>query len=137
VPFQDCCKSADAATQRPFDNCHYSIDVGKAAHASILTFSLLAHSQVATWPSYFAQLGLPCPSKPIFCGMLRQYVVSSSKKGYHSAERLGLGGPKALLKLRRQHEPTVRTSWRMEEESTGPEYGQQPWKATAERAGEG
>jgi hypothetical protein len=67
--------------------------------------------------------------------MLRQYVVSSSKKGYHSAERLRLGGTKALLKLRRQHEPTVRTSWGMEEGSTGP-GSQQPWNVTAERAGE-
>ncbi|GAQ84649.1 protein with Ubiquitin-conjugating enzyme domain [Klebsormidium nitens] len=61
--------------------------------------------KVATWPAYFAELGLPCPSNPALSSMLRQAVVSSSRKGYHSVERLRSGlNLRGLVSLRQQKE---------------------------------
>eukprot|EP00243_Klebsormidium_subtile_P008185 TRINITY_DN3804_c0_g2_i1.p1 TRINITY_DN3804_c0_g2~~TRINITY_DN3804_c0_g2_i1.p1 ORF type:complete len:778 (-),score=152.34 TRINITY_DN3804_c0_g2_i1:258-2591(-) len=61
--------------------------------------------KVATWPAYFSELGLPCPSNPLLSSSLRQAVASSNRKDYHSVERLRLGLKwRDLVSLRQQKE---------------------------------
>ncbi|GAQ84651.1 Ubiquitin-conjugating enzyme [Klebsormidium nitens] len=68
--------------------------------------------KVATWPDFYSQLGLACPPTSLaLCSTLRQSVVSSSQKGYHSMKRLWQGHPRDLLDLRRRYEPTLRAHY--------------------------
>ncbi|GAQ84652.1 hypothetical protein KFL_001990055 [Klebsormidium nitens] len=68
--------------------------------------------KVATWTDYYAQLGLACPPTPLaLCSTLRQSVVSSSQKGYHSIKRLWHGRREDLMQLRWRYEPAMRTQY--------------------------